>query len=110
MPLYDYECLSCGHIFELRQSFKDEPTGVCPRCEGHSRRKFHAVPVIYKGSGFYTTDYARSNVSANGTSASPEKEKDGEKEPTKAKSPASSSDKKTKESSKTSPSTTKSEE
>lgn len=67
MPLYDYECSQCGHIFELKQSFEDAPVGTCPLCEGQSRRKFHAVPIIYKGSGFYTTDYARADVRANGT-------------------------------------------
>ena len=59
MPLYDYECLSCGHPFELRQSFSEAGVGTCPQCSGGARRKFHAVPVIYKGSGFYTTDYSR---------------------------------------------------
>ena len=63
MPLYDYECLSCGHVFELRQSFHADPLDVCPRCEGTSKRKFHPVPIIYKGSGFYTTDYKQTNRS-----------------------------------------------
>ena len=57
MPRYDYECSECGLTFELKQSFDADPEGVCPRCSGSSRRKFHAVPIIYKGSGFYTTDY-----------------------------------------------------
>ena len=39
--------------------FGAAPEAECPRCDGLARRKFHAVPVIYKGSGFYTTDYAR---------------------------------------------------
>ena len=59
MPRYDYQCTSCGHEFELTQSFKDAGSGACPQCEGEGRRVFHAVPVIYKGSGFYTTDYGR---------------------------------------------------
>ena len=71
MPRYDYECLSCSHVFELKQSFSDEPVADCPECGSRSRRKFHAVPVIYKGSGFYTTDYARSSLRANGTGTSP---------------------------------------
>ena len=62
MPRYDYECNSCGYGFELKQSFDSEPVAICPKCEGASRRKFHAVPIIYKGSGFYTTDYARSGL------------------------------------------------
>ena len=59
MPRYDYRCVSCGHDFELRQSFKEAGTGTCPACSGQGQRVYHAVPVIYKGSGFYTTDYGR---------------------------------------------------
>ena len=59
MPRYDYRCTDCGNDFELTQSFSEAGTGTCPVCEGAGRRVFHAVPVIYKGSGFYTTDYGR---------------------------------------------------
>lgn len=59
MPRYDYQCTSCDHQFELVQSFKEAGSGSCPECAGEGRRVFHAVPVIYKGSGFYTTDYGR---------------------------------------------------
>ena len=66
MPRYDYECQSCQTIFEVKQGFNDEPVANCPSCHNAARRKFRAVPIIYKGTGFYTTDYARSNVKANG--------------------------------------------
>lgn len=59
MPRYDYQCTSCDQQFELVQSFKEAGSGTCPECSGEGRRVFHAVPVIYKGSGFYTTDYGR---------------------------------------------------
>lgn len=59
MPRYDYQCTSCDHRFELVQTFKEAGSGTCPQCAGDGRRVFHAVPVIYKGSGFYTTDYGR---------------------------------------------------
>lgn len=59
MPRYDYSCVSCGHEFELVQSFQEAGSGTCPECSSAGRRIFHAVPVIYKGSGFYTTDYGR---------------------------------------------------
>lgn len=59
MPRYDYQCTVCEFEFELTQSFKEAGSGACPQCEGAGRRVFHAVPVIYKGSGFYTTDYGR---------------------------------------------------
>jgi putative FmdB family regulatory protein len=57
LPRYDYECQECAHVFELKQSFDSLPQGTCPICSGESKRKFHAVPIIYKGSGFYSTDY-----------------------------------------------------
>ena len=59
MPRYDYQCTSCDHRFELVQTFSEAGSGTCPVCSGQGRRVFHAVPVIYKGSGFYTTDYGR---------------------------------------------------
>ena len=59
MPRYAYQCTTCDYEYDRRQSFGAAPEAECPRCDGLARRKFHAVPVIYKGSGFYTTDYAR---------------------------------------------------
>ena len=59
MPRYDYRCESCSNEFELTQTFAEAGSGTCPICSGAGRRVFHAVPVIYKGSGFYTTDYGR---------------------------------------------------
>ncbi len=59
MPRYDYKCVECENEFELVQSFSEAGSSVCPVCSGAGRRLFHAVPVIYKGSGFYTTDYGR---------------------------------------------------
>jgi len=85
LPRYDYECLGCAHTFELKQSFSSEPVGICPECGCNSRRKFHAVPVIYKGSGFYTTDYARSNIRANGTGSADDSDKKEETGESKGK-------------------------
>ena len=59
MPRYDYRCTSCNHEFELVQSFSEAGVGTCPLCRNSGQRVYHAVPVIYKGSGFYTTDYGR---------------------------------------------------
>ena len=74
MPRYDYRCLSCDDEFELVQSFAEAGTGTCPVCSGAGRRVFHAVPVIYKGSGFYTTDYGRPKPPIeNGSKDSPAK-------------------------------------
>ena len=82
MPRYDYECSECGLTFELKQSFDADPEGVCPSCSGSSRRKFHAVPIIYKGSGFYTTDYKGTGYSP------PDKDGNDGKEDSKEKDQA----------------------
>ena len=61
MPIYEYQCGACDHRFEMKQGFDAETTQTCPLCNSASKRKFHSPTVIYKGSGFYTTDYARKN-------------------------------------------------
>ena len=72
LPIYTYKCDANGHEFELRQSFSASPEQACPACGSVSRRRIHAPAVIYKGSGFYTTDYARKSggASRNGGSSS----------------------------------------
>ena len=59
MPLYDYECLSCGNVFEMRQGFNDPPEAHCPDCNHESKRLFRPVGVIFKGSGFYVNEYGK---------------------------------------------------
>ena len=66
MPRYDYRCTGCATEFELVQKFSEAGSGECPSCGGAGQRVFHAVPVIYKGSGFYTTDYGRPKRPAEG--------------------------------------------
>ena len=56
MPIYEYECSVCDSHFEKKQNFHEEPVTTCPTCQGKVRRVLHPVPVIFKGSGFYTTD------------------------------------------------------
>jgi putative FmdB family regulatory protein len=58
MPTYDYECLKCGKTFELFQSITDPPRKRCPFCRGKVRRLVGGgAGMIFKGSGFYVTDY-----------------------------------------------------
>jgi len=58
MPTYDYECTSCGHKFSKIQRMTDEPEKVCPACGGQVKRLIGlGGGFIFKGSGFYTTDY-----------------------------------------------------
>lgn len=56
MPTYQYSCTKCDHDFEVVQSFSDAAISKCPECGGEVRKKFGAVGVVFKGSGFYRTD------------------------------------------------------
>jgi putative FmdB family regulatory protein len=56
MPVYQYICTNCDMEFELKQGFNDESIVKCPRCKKDARRVFAPAPIIFKGSGFYTTD------------------------------------------------------
>jgi putative FmdB family regulatory protein len=59
MPTYDYVCDACDHRFEEFQSFHDEPLKKCPECSKNKLRRLigTGAAVIFKGSGFYETDY-----------------------------------------------------
>ena len=63
MPLYEYQCVNkdCAETFEIRHSFDSSPALKCQNCGEAIKRKFSAIPVIYKGTGFYTTDYKQKN-------------------------------------------------
>ncbi len=60
MPTYEYECLNCDHKFEKFQQMVDKPVKKCPKCQGRLRRLFGVGSgIIFKGSGFYATDYRK---------------------------------------------------
>jgi putative FmdB family regulatory protein len=60
MPTYEYRCLDCGHRFEQFQRIQDAPVDTCPQCGGRVERLISGGSgVIFKGSGFYITDYKR---------------------------------------------------
>ncbi len=62
MPTYEYICESCGHAFEAFQSISAEPIRSCPECGKTVRRKIGAgVGLLFRGSGFYITDYKKNN-------------------------------------------------
>ena len=75
MPRYDYQCETCGHEFELRQSFSSEPVADCTECGGTSRRLIRAVPVVFKGSGFYVNDYGKGSNGRSRSSSDDSSEK-----------------------------------
>ena len=58
MPTYDYECAKCGHTFEVFQAMSEEPKKRCPECRGKVQRLISGgAGLLFKGSGFYATDY-----------------------------------------------------
>ena len=63
MPTYEYECKACGHNFDFFQSMKDEPLKKCPECGKNELKRLlgTGAGIIFKGSGFYETDYKRGN-------------------------------------------------
>jgi len=62
MPTYDYQCQSCGHEFEVFQSISAEPLQRCPVCGSMVRRLIRGGSgLIFKGSGFYITDYKKNS-------------------------------------------------
>ena len=62
MPTYEYECQKCGHSFEDFQSITAKPLKACPKCRGKVKRLLGAgAGIIFKGSGFYQTDYRSKN-------------------------------------------------
>ncbi|MCX7908121.1 MAG: zinc ribbon domain-containing protein [Ignavibacteria bacterium] len=75
MPIYEYKCERCGKVFEYQQKITDEPLEYCPPeiCESKEFKgqgKVHriiskGVGLIFKGNGFYITDYARKNSSVS---------------------------------------------
>lgn len=71
MPTYVYACKNCGHRFEQYQSFSEDSLTTCPECAQETLRKvFDSVGIVFKGSGFYSTDSATSGASTMGGSSS----------------------------------------
>ena len=65
MPTYDYKCLECGNLFEVFQTMSSEPIKKCPKCGGKVKRLIGAgAGPIFKGTGFYQTDYKNSSNSS----------------------------------------------
>jgi putative FmdB family regulatory protein len=81
MPTYEYVCKSCGHIFEIVQSMKDDPLTECPECGGELRKVFAPPAISFKGSGFYATDHgkkSKQSASSKKESSDPGSSSDGE--------------------------------
>ena len=75
MPTYDYKCLECNYSFEEFQKMTDEPLEVCPSCEGKVKRLIGSgAAPIFKGSGFYQTDYKNTPKPNKSEKATPKPE------------------------------------
>ncbi|HEV2398426.1 MAG TPA: zinc ribbon domain-containing protein [Candidatus Sulfotelmatobacter sp.] len=92
MPLYEYQCKKCGHLFEKIQKFSDKPVKKCPECGGPVEQTISAPAVQFKGSGWYVTDYAKKSSSPSsdsGSKDSKETKKDEKKPETTTKESSS---------------------
>jgi putative FmdB family regulatory protein len=94
MPTYDFECPDCGHSFEAMQSITAKPLKRCPRCGKRRVKRLigTGAGLIFKGSGFYLTDYARKggeskgdSKSDSGTEAKPAESKPADSKPVESK-------------------------
>ena len=73
MPTYDYVCADCGHVFEEFQSITAKVLTTCPECGGTISRKIGAgAGLVFKGSGFYITDYKNKKKPHNKSKSSKE--------------------------------------
>lgn len=70
MPTYQYACTVCGHQLEAVQAFSDAPLTTCPECNGHLRKVYSSVGIVFKGSGFYRTDSRASSGNGGGSDGS----------------------------------------
>ncbi|MBW7857056.1 MAG: zinc ribbon domain-containing protein [Leptonema sp. (in: Bacteria)] len=71
MPTYSYRCKNCGHTYDAFQSIKAEPDTECPVCKGQVERLIGAgAGIVFKGSGFYVTDYKKTGQSTSTTTES----------------------------------------
>jgi putative FmdB family regulatory protein len=93
MPTYDYQCDACQHAFEEWQSFKDDALTKCPKCKKNKLRRLFGggAAIIFKGSGFYETDYRRKDEEKkNGKPAESDKPAEAKTEAPKAEPAAAS--------------------
>lgn len=66
MPTYTYICESCGYQYDKLQSISAQPDKNCPKCEGEVKRMIGAgIGIVFKGSGFYVTDYKNNSPNSS---------------------------------------------
>ncbi len=86
MPTYEYKCIECGNVFEVFQSMSAELIKKCPKCNGDVKRLIGAGSgPIFKGSGFYQTDYKNKSTNSSPKKNSPKTESKPSKDQTTSK-------------------------
>jgi putative FmdB family regulatory protein len=91
MPTYDYECSGCGHTFDELQTFSDPPLTKCPKCKKKKLNRLFGGggAILFKGSGFYETDYRRAGqTNGDGKKGDGESEKAASGETAKSETKA----------------------
>ena len=74
MPIYEYECLKCGHQLEVMQKISDDPLKQCPKCKAKKLEKLISQSAFaFKGSGWYVTDYSKSGAKKEKTESTTDK-------------------------------------
>ncbi len=86
MPIYEYQCEKCGHRFEKIQKFSDAPLETCEKCGGPVHKVQSAPAFQFKGTGWYVTDYAKSDRSSGKDGKSEGKTADAKPEAAKTDS------------------------
>ena len=90
MPIYEYQCMKCGHVTEAWQKFSDPPLGECELCRGKMKKLISQSTFHLKGTGWYVTDYASKSGGNDGHPKKPEKktgENGAKKDDTAQKAP-----------------------
>jgi putative FmdB family regulatory protein len=86
LPIYEYQCVSCGAVTDIKHGFKETTNETCPKCSGELKRLFNPAGIVFKGSGFYVTDSRKSEGASKGESSTGESSKS---ESPKSESPKS---------------------
>lgn len=77
MPIYEYACTACGERTEAKQGFDDLPLEKCLRCGGKLRKLYSPVGIVFKGSGFYSTDAKKSKSKSESSASSDSSDSSG---------------------------------
>jgi putative FmdB family regulatory protein len=93
MPVYEYKCAKCGKHFDFRQKFSDEPLTVHEDCGGELEKLISPPAFHFKGTGWYVTDYAKTNGNSGPDKNASKSEGSGESKPSESKSESKSDSK-----------------